>query len=198
MSDLATLMRNPFQPGKIESVKASVRILPRLKQTALVSATMDKDVYRPGETVNLTVYLQPYHGAREKRELSLKLPGNLRDGDYELFIGDSDARYDYERSRAPGLFTPRDYDQLVDAIRLHYVGDQLYLALSERDMGLTVHGQEMPSLPPSVLSTLSASSERAFIRPTSGRLLAEKTFQEPTEFVGSMQMSVRVDRKGQR
>jgi hypothetical protein len=196
--DLALLTLNPFRGAKIESVEADIRITPGVRFATLVSVHPDKDVYRPGDTVRLGLVIQPYRGPREKRTVDFPLPDDLHDGLYSLFVGNSTARLLLEKSRAPGLFTPADYDQLIEAIRRHFASDKIYIVLQEPAGGLTVHGQELPALPPSLRSALADSGERAFIRSTSGRFLAEQAVAGETEFTGSAKLSLRVDRSGRR
>ncbi|MCX7016432.1 MAG: hypothetical protein NTW86_28395 [Candidatus Sumerlaeota bacterium] len=196
--DFTLLLRNPFRKARIVSLEADLTVSDRARQTAIVSVTADKDVYRPGETVRLSLYLQPYRAPREKRLIEMPLSAELPDGQYDLYVVDAETRLRLERDRAPGLFTPMNYDQLVQAIRSHYVGNDLYVMLRERDEGVTVHGQELPTLPPSVRSTLSDSSERAFIRAISARVLAERVVEGESEFVGSARLPLRVSQTGQR
>jgi len=196
--DLSLLTLNPFRKAKVLSLEADFEVSSRARQAAIVSVTADKEVYRPGEAVQLTLYVQPYRGKREKRLIQMPLPADLRDDQYELLVGDSAARLRGERDRAPGLFTPMNYEQLLEAIRKHYVGNDLYVVLSHAEAGLTVHGQELPSLPSSLRSSLSSTNERAFIRPVTARFLAERVVEGPTEFVGSAKLTLQVSQSGRR
>jgi hypothetical protein len=196
--DLAVLKNNPFNGTRLSSLEVEIEVYNKIQQARIVSVTADKDVYRPGDTVRLAVYLQPYRGGRVREEIELQLDRELADGSYELFVGDSESRLSIERERAPGLFTPMNFGQLIEALRKHYVSNALYVVLSRSDEGLTVHGQELPSLPPSLRSTFTTSSERAFIRPISGQFIEESSMAGKYEFVGRSQLTVQVNRSGRR
>lgn len=196
--DLAVLKVNPFRRTKIKSLDVTLEISDRIQASSLVSVTADREVYRPGETVRLAVYLQPYRGERVLKEIELPLSADLVDGSYDLFVGDADSRLAMERERAPGLFTPMNFQQLVDAIKKHYTANQLYVVLRQTDEGLTVHGQELPSLPESLRSTFATSSERAFIRPITGQFLAEATIRGEAQIMGSTRLGIQVNRSGRR
>lgn len=196
--DLAVLKTNPFRKTRIDRLDVTIEISEKIQQARLVSVTADKDVYRPGEKVRLAVYLQPYRGGRQRKEIEVPLSSALADGAYELFIGDAESRLGVEMERAPGLFTPMNFEQLIDALKKHYPSNSLHVVLRRDDDGLTVHGQELPSLPPSLRSTFTTSSERAFIRPISGQFLSETSVPGEWEYVGSSQLTVRVNRSGRR
>ncbi len=197
-SDLSLLLNNPFRSARIESLELDLTVSARVRQTAIASVTADKEAYRPGETARLTIYLQPYRGPREKRQAEFALPSDLRDGEYRLYVGDASGREHLERDRAPGLFTPMNFDQLIEAVRLNFAGNRIYMTLVESDKGLTVHGQELPSLPTSLRATLEESSDGAFIRPVTGKFLAESVLSGDAEFIGSTQTTLIVNRNASR
>ncbi len=196
--DLALLKINPFHSARLDSIDITINLSDRIQQSQIVSVTANKDVYRPGDEVRLAIYIQPYRGARELRELILPLDSDLDDGTYDLLVGDAESRMAMERERAPGLFTPMDYQQMLQALRKSFVGNRIYAVLKKSDQGLTIHGQELPALPPSLRSTFASSSERAFIKPISGEFLTEKSIMGNSEFVGSQKMSIQVNRLGRR
>jgi len=91
-----------------------------------------------------------------------------------------------------------NFDQLIEAVRLNFAGNRIYMTLVESDKGLTVHGQELPSLPTSLRATLEESSDGAFIRPVTGKFLAESVLSGDAEFIGSTQTTLIVNRNASR
>ena len=114
MSPLAAILDNPFEDARLESADLSIVVENELKLSTLVSATLDKATAEAGETLNLTVALEPYGKPTETRTLAFTLPADLTEGDYQLQVSGADGALMRMIGGRPDLQSIDDLDALVE------------------------------------------------------------------------------------
>jgi hypothetical protein len=146
---VATLMENPLGRNILSNVEAFVEISPGRTDAFIEKAFADRLVYKPGETVKISVRLRPFRKPPVIEELKFSLPKDLPDGQYSIRIGDSNAYLMDIRMREPSLFDVKNQEQILKALML--VGkvrdNRIYAMLSFGREGLSIRGQKMPELP---------------------------------------------------
>jgi len=196
--DLYLLMNNPFQKTDVNSVDIRVDLYDKFQAVAMETAVLNKDVYRPGETVEARVYFMPYRKERFSRTFSIKLPEDLRDGIYTLGILNGEQRTQIEFRRSPGMGKVFSYEALLKFVRIAYPGNRLYLLLTQPEAGIRINENEMPALPMSVMAPTHSSTPQTFAAPVSMNFLKEESLETEYEIMGSQYLQVRVDRRGRR
>lgn len=83
---LSLVCSNVTAESDIFNIEVNVEIENERKTASLVSATPKKEKYRPGETVKLSVTLQPYRKPAETIEIPYILPLTAREGKFNLDI----------------------------------------------------------------------------------------------------------------
>jgi len=81
---LAMMMDNPFESMMLESMNVQVTVEPVTRSATLINGTLDRAQVAPGETVGITIELQPYGQPRRTIRTEIAIPQFLPDGDYEL------------------------------------------------------------------------------------------------------------------
>jgi hypothetical protein len=193
-SDVGVMMTNPFKRVTATDVAFTIRLADKLPQARIVSASLDRDFYRPGDTVRATWELQPYRREPVRMAFEFPLPGNLPDNDYALSISDAATRMATESSRNPGAERIIDYASLVRALKRNFPANKVFLTVQDRDTGAAVRGEEMPKLPGSVIGTLESSTNSPYYAPVRGNLLVDADVATEYEVGGAESLAVRVTR----
>jgi hypothetical protein len=194
-AEVGVMVNNPFKPVQPESVEVSVRTGYHMAQAMVERMTLDRQSYRPGEEVSVTVELRPWRGEKQVRELRFTLPENLADGTYGLMVGDSNGRQALDMQLNPGLMRITKYENLVRLVRRNFAENRLYLTLTDRDAGASVDGVNLERLPASVLSTLAGTALAGDFAPIQGNLIVDKDEITPYELSGVHTTAIVVSRK---
>jgi hypothetical protein len=156
-SIISLLNQNPYKPVRVKRIECTTRILPGRKTADVDAIEPVSETYAPGETVQLSVFVRPYRGERERLPISLKLPDDLPEGAYSLTICDdlNNARLDIRDN--PILSNPQTVEQILDTIKVQTAAKRtnLVVRLPLRDTGVALEGKALPQLPPSMVQVLS-------------------------------------------
>ncbi|NBB95582.1 MAG: hypothetical protein GVY16_07555 [Planctomycetes bacterium] len=118
----------------------------------IVEARLDGEVYQPGDTVKGYALIEPFREDRRKVPFTLKVPGDLPDGEYPLTVGDAMVGLHLQQQAQPQRFEPRTPRQLLRAVQrvVQPKRDRLHLHLEIPDgSGLAIGKTELPDLPAS-------------------------------------------------
>ena len=139
------LISNPYAKLKIESVDFDIKIEDKRKTASILTARVDKLVYRPGEEVKMTFTIRPYLEQPMTLTGTIKIPKDTPDGVVLLRAMSSSSYQLWRRSRAPGVSRPKNINQLVKLLQQsNEPNTNLILELSAPRPGLTVQGEEFP------------------------------------------------------
>ncbi len=188
---ITAMMQNPFEPLKLESADLSIVVEDGIHVASMVSATLDQRIAKPGDTVNISLLLQPFDGPAFIRTLPFTLPTDLAGGEYQLLISDAGS-YGYRMTAAnPQLSDIDDADDLLDALQTLADVDRqtIYVGLPLQTPGIAVGGQAMSDLPSSramLLGSTASSTTMPYPR------FAEATFTADQLIEGEIVLPLRV------
>ncbi len=191
------LLVNPYAKVKIESIDFDIKLEDRRKTAAILKSRLDKNVYRPGEEVEVTYTIRPYLEQTETLTAKIKIPKDTPDGIVLLRAMSANSYQSWKRSRAPGSSRATNINQLVKLLNDGEPNTNLILELSVPQPGLTVQGEEFPNLPLSVMSVMNTtlrSGENGF---TFGTVVHTDKVETDYIIVGSASMPVAVNRNAQ-
>lgn len=150
---LVGLLTNPPFPGpELASLELELARSPH-ESAELLEALPAKRRVAPGELLPVTVRLQPFRGAEERRTVSLRVPKAAAPGRVDLVVADGAAFADYAL-RSEKL-SPTSFPQLLAQLSRLEPSSTLVLALEAREGGLTLPGAAYPALPPSLSASMS-------------------------------------------
>ena len=198
LSDMAPIYSNEFQVRSVRKVAAEVRLRDGIQAASLHSAFVDRSIVRPGETISISTYVKPWRKEMERLTTTLTVPADLPNGRYNVAVCDSRQREGAEAVRAPGLYRPQNFADVVRILDIQFPANRLYVILTNAEGGVTIDGREFDTLPPSFQHTLSQLRDREKIVPTIGQILAEATVNLPYVLSGSQITQIEVDRRGGR
>jgi len=148
---ITAMMQNPHEPMALESLQLTVDIDPSIRAGSIVSAQIDRVEAAPGDTLGITVQIQPYGKRLTKYRIEFPLPQELTDGDYELTVCDARTYLQLLFDDRPHMLATTNADEWTDTVQrvLSIANDALYTVLELPDPGLAIGHQELPQLPSS-------------------------------------------------
>jgi len=195
VESMGLILNNPWKCVLPTSATMAVKIESKLQQATVTDVTLNRHKYHPGDTVNLTIKMEPYRSKPIYQEVSFALPNDLPVGTYSLKIMDSTLRNNADLQRKPSLRTPRNYEQLIKMLRFQRAADCLYVTMQSKDTGVTIDGNEMPELPPSIRSGILAMSHDREVQPLQGNFIIDEIIKTNCEITGSYPLTLNVIKK---
>ena len=193
-SDIGVMMTNPYKKVVPTKISFDIRLADKLPQARIMSASADRDFYRPGDSVKVAWELQPYRKEPQRMSFDFRLPTNLPNGEYTLTVGDASTRSRVDAARNPGGERVFDYASLVRALERNYPRNKVFLTLQDNDTGAAVRGAEMPKLPGSVIGTIESATDSPYYSPVRGNLLVDADVATQFEVGGDESVTIRVTR----
>ncbi len=151
-SPVSALLSSGFEDLDMERVDFEIRAVEETRQAQLVKVWQDKLELRPGEKLNLTLFLRKRNGETMVEKHSIKIPEGIAAGPLSIDIGDGVSLTRLGQEGPRSRFVPEDLSQLVKAINNLKKNDRLYIRLYRERSGAVIGGEGMPGLPPSVLA----------------------------------------------
>lgn len=188
------MAETPFGKARVERVRVEVTIEPVARTAWLERAELSRNRVKPGETIEVRAWWQPYRAPRESRSYAIQVPPDLPEGAYELTLCSARDHARALRSEKPHLFRIESMNQILAAMNLlaQFREDHVYLRLSLPTGGLSLGREALPELP-SFRQRILADSKRTDVSRFTDALVVE----HPAPFVvsGSRSFAVRVDKR---
>ena len=159
MLPLFQLSINPYTKVQVENVTLDLKIEDKRRTARLQSLRMDKLRYRPGDTVEVEMILQPYLETPIVQTGTITIPKDAPDGLVMLLAGNANFHEAWQRSRAPLNFRHKNINQLIELLQRGERNSDIIIELFVPEPGLTVQGKEFESLPPSVMSVMNTAKQ---------------------------------------
>jgi hypothetical protein len=152
----AYLLTNSFVPARIESIDLNFKSDLGSQTAQIESIWSDKSRLKPGDDLNLYLFIRPFQKDLVKYSRRLKIPENLAPGIYTVLVGSAEYVTKFETSISPGKFIPHDFQHLVKLLNQRRKNNELTIQLRKSDLGTIIEDQEFTQLPPSVLTTMNS------------------------------------------
>lgn len=157
----------------IESIELHLRSTDARRLARIEAIRVGNSEVRAGETVVLEAILRRPDGSRVVQEISLEVPIGLEPGSLELVVGDGVSVTGTDLARVP-TGPPLSAAQIIRDLNHLRRMDRLYVRMLSSGRGAVIGGEEMPSLPPSMLAMLgSGRSTDSTITRTGDSLVGE-------------------------
>ncbi len=192
--DLSILLMNSFKEVHLKNITYKVKLLNEAKAAQILSARIDKEEYKPGETIEVTLWLQRFREDRKKIDAEITLPDNLSENEYTLMIMDGSSRKQLEHTRAPGSMTSYSFEQLVHNLQKNYPRNRIYMVIPQPAPGLTVEGTEMSELPLSTVTVLKDAVLPGLASDVAATVIFEKEIATDYDVGGNKRIKFRVER----
>lgn len=192
---IGTLVANDFETPKIESVELNFTSLPKKSLATVQRIEVDKTVVKPGDKIGLTVYVKEFQGKEIKLQRDLYVPNDIESKRLTIFAGGGDLLRQLEFRSSPQKFRPRNFEQLIELLQERRKNNFLFIQIRENNRGVTVGGEEFPSLPPSILSVMNVQKSSGNVVVLRERVLNEESVQLDFSISGGRSIALKVEPK---
>ena len=187
----ARIFNNSFETPNISGVKTNFEVIPQRLTAAIEHVWVQKNEVRPGETIDLKVFLRPYRGERLVKDARVTIPATAPKGDLKILLSDADVvnrsqRFLLARNRMAGL------TQLISMMNQEHANGWLYITLLGPGPTAFVQDKILPSIPSSVANVIDPSRTQNRLALRMGSSLHQQAI--PVDYVisGSKTVVLRV------
>jgi hypothetical protein len=146
----------------IEKIDLEIVSTDRKVAATLDKITVDRNEVHPGDAVTLSAYLRATNGDTFVEQYPVQVPAGLSRGSVQLLVGDGNTVTTSELRRGAAAGAPADLKAAIRELNKLRRNDRLYIKILSSEPGLVIGGEELPSLPPSMITLLD--SDRASSR----------------------------------
>lgn len=175
------LMNNPFEIPNVNAVTYDIAFRNEWLISQLESAFIDRRRVRGGDTVTVDLVSRGYRGETTRHQVEVPIPSGLAADGLTLFIGDAAGAAQFDPLRT---VRPASLGQVVDEVRRHQGRHAIYVKLLRRVSGLTIEGQSLPNLLPSVAASLRSPQGQVSMGGISFATVWETRIPVDAEFQG--------------
>jgi hypothetical protein len=182
------LLNNPCEFPMVKSLVFHVRLANGFDWSRLDSLSMDSDEVKPGSALHAVIGLRNYRGEPAAIPISVPIPADLEVSKLQLFVGDADAAMRLDETPTP----PRTLDQVLDRLRKTRSHQNISVKLLQTTPGLSVEGQNLPDLPPSVVAQFESPDANLHRATLNHVTLWETNFPVSGTFSGEITLPVSI------
>lgn len=191
---LLQLSNNSYTPIAFKKIELNLKLEDKRRSAFIERLWVDKQRYRPGETVEVIVTLRPYLDNPITQIGTITIPNDAPDGLITLLALNATADKQWQRSRAPFNFRPKNINQLVKILQQSERNTDIIFELFLSQPGLTVQGEEFSDLPTSVMSVMNSAKQVGTSGYTRGSTLHRDRVSTNYVIFGSGALELVVDR----
>ena len=194
LTPLFSLIGNQYTKIDVERIDLDVKMEDKRKTAVIEAVRIDKDRYRPGEKIEVTIRLRPYLETPIIQTGSITIPEDAPEGLTTLLAISPSVYESWQRTRAPLNYQPTNINQLIKLLQREENNSDIILELFLPKVGMTVQGEEFPELPVSMLSVMNVPTQSGEGGPTRGTTLHFEKVTTPYVVSGSQFLRFTVDR----
>ena len=183
------LLGNPCEFPQVKSVIFHARLVNRNQWSRLDSLNIDRDEVKPGATLHAVIGLRNYRSEPSFIPVAVPIPADVRADRLQLFVGDADAAQDMDEPPGVPLQT---LDQVLARLRLTRSHQNICVKLMESAPGISVEGQNLPDLPPSVMAQFDSPDASLHKATLSHVTIWETNFPAAGTFSGQITLPVSI------
>ena len=154
------LLNSEYRQVHIEGINLILGYVDERRTARLERAWVNRSHARAGETLRVSVVVQPFRGPEVTRQIDIEIPSEVPPGRLLLQVGDGVALARTEASENEDQFVPKDLSQLIWLINHLRSTDKIYVVLTRSDNGILFQGERLPNLPPSVAQVMVQPQSR--------------------------------------
>jgi len=204
------LYNNPFGEPTIKRITIHAKVRESRREYRIEDVWLDKELAKPGETLNVRVGLRAFQGERRVETMSIVLPEELKSGEAKLLVGDADAMRRAESGLSATGSTgksdsiavvlpsttredPRSLAQWIEVLNKSWEQNRLYFRLSRATPGQLVQNERLTGLPPSAIAVRDSRKWKDGANKLSEAELLEKSVALDGVVTGSAELTVRIE-----
>ena len=194
LTPLFSLIGNQYAKIDVERIDLDIKMEDKRKTAVIEAVRIDKNRYKPGEKIEVTIRLRPYLETPIIQTGSITIPEDAPEGLTTLLAISPSLYESWQRTRAPLNYQPTNINQLIKLLQREENNSDIILELFVPKAGMTVQGEEFPELPVSMLSVMNTPTQSGEGGPTRGTTLHFEKVATPYVVSGSRFLRFTVDR----
>ena len=179
---LDLLLNSGFDNILFEEVDVRIQSVEEQLKATLEQVWVDRREVSPGDKVNFKMILRQNGGSTISQDYSLPIPEDMTPGPVYVAIGEGISLANSDADKDSVQLAPQNTYQLIRAINNLKKNDRLYVRLYRSGPGVVIAGEEMSSLPPSMLEIHNSGKSTGTSQPLSNVIHLEREL-EITRFV---------------
>lgn len=156
---LTEIMNNQFEKVDVQDINLEVELSDTPLSAVIEGIRIDKLEVKPGEDINLTVIVKPYGDEYTLVRTKIAIPEDLPDGELTVIVCDAQSSIQMTQTRNPEKLIPHNFTQLIELFQEIEKNNEIVIRIFTPLGGVRIRGQELPSLPASLVSIMSSSRE---------------------------------------
>ena len=176
------LLNSGFEKLKLEQIQINIEAIEQILKVTLEKVWQDKLEARPGEEVNLRVFLRKFNGEVITENFAVKIPENMLPGPLKIIVSDGLSLSEWDTESNLGRFIPENVHQLIKAINSLKKNNRLYIRLYRDRPSTLVDGVRLSDLPPSFMALYTSRKTSGDVRAVERAVYGEHELQA-TEYV---------------
>ena len=169
------VLDNRFVTPMIESLRIELHSSDERRTAVIEDVWFGSDTLKPGDTLEVRVYLRPYRGGRVVKRFDVTVPKTISAGQVQVLVGSARAVTRHDLNAVPQRYRPTDGPRLIELLNNRRTGNRIYLKMFQGGAGGMLKGREMPGLPPSVLAVMDSERTKGSFIPIREKVVAEET-----------------------
>jgi hypothetical protein len=169
---LTFLLKNEFESVDIEALEITIASSEEPRTATVERVWLDTTDVQPGRTVPLKILMRSYRGDEFVRDVPITIPPNA-DGQLTIMVADGTRLTQWEQREVRQPQQAHGVAQIVRALHEARRNNRLYIRLLSPNAGAVVSGEQMPALPPSVLSVIETERSGGQFAPLRNATLGE-------------------------
>lgn len=146
---LVTMMDNPYEKVQVKSIDITFNIDQANKLAIIDHLNISNTTVKPGQTVDLTIFMETYLKGKQKLQTEFTIPENIVPGQYQINVSGGSGYESFLRKTAPQKFNVNSLEQMFDFFNFSNSirNDKIYLFMEIPAGGITLQSQPLPNLP---------------------------------------------------
>ncbi|MGC8764769.1 MAG: SpoIVB peptidase S55 domain-containing protein [Brevinematia bacterium] len=154
---------NEISDLKISKCLVDIEIEPEAFYYVLDSAGIDRKIYEPGDMIRLKVVMKAFKGNYITKFLYLKIPDDIKNGQYNLIVGSEAAVYSELRRSFPFYFRIAGIEDLIYWGSFKINPANLVAAIVIPRQGIVVLDKKLTSFPEVYADFFQSTTDKTYI-----------------------------------
>ncbi len=138
---------NDIEDIKILNAELEIEIIPDVDYYIIDNAEVKPKNYSQGEELTLNITLKKYKGEYISKKLNIKIPEEIKNGQYNIIIGNESSIISQLRSFFPYYYNINNIDDLIYWLNYKTENDKLVCAIVSTKKGNIVKGKRLDNFP---------------------------------------------------
>jgi len=194
VGSVGLVMNNPYEKIDVTNIEVEVDIEQKNIISHIWSAKLSDSKVKAGDSVKVQAVVESYLADKKKYQFEVKIPDNLKPGEYELILCGAERYEQFLRGAESYKFKAENAASMIEAINkvAQLPKDRLYCILVLPASGISLERAELVDLPGSKAIVL-ADSKRT-VRPAAMQRWTEQSVNPGTIVIDEKVLRLRVER----